>query len=260
MEDRGLRLANRNYQKAIDEVIADKDKAIAVHQKTIDEIITDKDKTIDLLKKNYTKAVEALQRVNNVNNTNVETYIAIRQADKHAAEMQKRVIDEQNKMVKEIYEPLLLRLHQMETIALHRSLDYPAMRGYRLPQQTIRQGKTMTDLVAKLHEADDENLKALEDRVYLEEYRFETRTWSLDAWIDGEIVPYPSPRDSPHLVSHRERSRSPPRRDSTPTPFKGYNCADSSTDSGSQGFKMIPAVKREDNADGEILEVGYPCS
>ena len=233
MEDRGLRLAKRNYQKAIDEIIAEKDKAINDHQKTIDKVNADKDKAIDLLKKNYGEAVEALQRMKIINNANNRTFLAIRESDKLTYNRQKSVVYAQNKVINEVYEPLLLRLHLMETIALHQSLDRPAVRGYRLPQQTIEQGRTMTDLVDKLRGADDERLKALEDRVYLEEYRFETRNWSIDSWIDGEIVPFPSPSNSPYLVSHRERSRSPPRRGSTPTPFKGYNGASSSTDSGS---------------------------
>ena len=234
MSTREARLARRNEKKLLAEIEYEKDCEIWSLKYTID-YNNRRYGEADALKEHYYTLIQADLRVREVR----------KKAEEQKAARHARYIETMEKAVKEVYKPFLLRCHLLEKIAIHQSLDHPDVRGYRLPPITMAMDREMTKFVYELRESGDPSLKALEDRVYHDDYMFETRTGSLDAWIDGEIVPHPAALPhSPHLVSHRERSRSPPRRGSNPTPFKGYNDASSSTDSGSQGFEIVPATRR----------------
>lgn len=241
MTARGDRLDKRNVNKILTELLAYKDEQIAI------------------IKTNYEEAVKLKMRYINVHNCNLRTNEVLRKAEAQRTDAHKRVAEIQDKIIKEVYHPFLLRCHLMETIALHKSLDHPDVRGYRLPPQTSEMKTVMSDYIYNLREADDQDLKDLEDRAYLEDYKFETRTGSLDAWIDGETVPHPEAPDNTSIVPRRKRSRSPIRRirGSTPNPFKGYDGASSSTDSGSQGFEIVPNPRRLSYV-LKAEEVGYP--
>ena len=186
----------------------------------------------------------------NVVDTLTKNYAILRNLDKEVINTVKIRADAYEKAIKETYEPLLLRLYQLERLVLHRSLDLPPLVGYRLPQQTWKMQGTMHDLIYDLREAGDERLKVLEDLIYTEEGRDEDRDWSVDAWVDGVPIPHPEPPIHEHRRSpspRRKRSRSPPL----------VKAEGSSTDSGSQGFEIVPAGRAVATC-VKLEEVGYP--
>jgi hypothetical protein len=147
----------------------------------------------------FEKSLEALKEGNqrrlDVASARLKASEDVAASYKHLSEVQSMKIGEQAIAVKNVYEPLVLRLHLLEKLVLHRSLDEPPLVGYRLPEQSWAQHKVTGELVYELRQAGDARLSGLEDIMYTDEFAQEERDWSVEKWIDGVAIPHPSAPD-----------------------------------------------------------------
>jgi hypothetical protein len=171
---------------------------------------------------------EGNQKRLNVATANLKASEDLAASYKHLSEVQHMKIGEQDFAIKNVYEPLVLRLYLLERLVLHTSLDKPPLVGYTLPEQSWGQHKVMGELIYELRHAGDERLNNLESIMYTDELAQEERDRSIEKWIDGVAIPHPTAPDNNVSTS----------------------------DSGSQGFEIVsmrdrgrPSCKLEDVGD-----------
>jgi len=192
------------------------------------------ERSIRYHKREYEKAVAAMKEGNQrrlgVAAARLKASEDVAASYKHLSEVQHMTIGDQTTAIKNVYEPLVLRLHLLERLVLHRSLDKPPLVGYRLPEQSWAQYKVAGELIYELRQSGDARLHNLEDILYTDEFAQEERDWSVENWIDGVAIPCPTSPDNDASTS----------------------------DSGSQGFEIVPVRGRPVATQVKLESVGYP--
>ena len=166
-------------------------------------------------------------------------------AYKHLTEAQTKKLD--------IQKALLTRARHLEAHVELRSLGRPVMRGARLPGLSNSELTHWLMMEWNPTPAQRQEIYDLEHCFDSDaRFLFDHRWPCIDSFLDGETIP-PIPCDvSP---PSRDRDRSPRRCNS---PYIPSFLRESSSDSDSQGFEIVPVKGRLVATQVKLESVGYP--